>query len=431
MPKDSSRPSFPTSSSEFALPVPVASTSAVTIEESNCLLQRFRRPSLLAPKAVLHSPLQASFTLSPSPSRSKRKAVDDDDCLDDSQAYRDIRMQSDTSSGSSSSENPTPPLAPNNSEEELSTKSFRSKSVSTPPRKYSDGDSHLRHARRRLSHPLKQPRIFDLVSSESRPVEDEVKSEAAFQRLLASGAELPLHPRTPRTASDKGRYPEEAGNDSQTEDAQSDDEDDCLPSYASSVSEPISIPKRHTPTNSVNGDDFNTMCISESPSFSSMSMDIDMVLSSPSISSTPINSWRHTPPPTSSAIRPNKRKQVEDRYDPYPAAKRRAVSPSVSYLRDNHSSLGSPAARNAPRLPLAIPVSITPTASAASSPTISSSYPASLTRGVPMTASPTLRASMGLSSPVLRPLARNGRREGDDREVEGTGDAVGGLTLGP
>jgi len=174
------------------------------------------------------------------------------------------------------------------------------------------------------------------------------------------------------------------------------------------------------------------------------------MLSSPSISSTPINSWRYTPPPTSSAIRPGKRKRefrrstrtctcqvthvrlvVEDRYDPYPAAKRRAVSPSVSYLRDNHASLGSPITRNTPRLPLSIPVPVPSSASATSSPTIGNSYPSAFTRGVPMTASPTLRASMGLSSPVLRPLARNGRREGDDREVDGTGDAVGGLSLGP
>ncbi|KAF9269982.1 hypothetical protein L218DRAFT_992653 [Marasmius fiardii PR-910] len=425
MPKDSSRPSFPTSSSEFSLPTPVASTSALTIEETNVLFQRFRRPSLLAPKAILHSPLQASFTLSPS---SKRKAADYDDCPDDPHLYRDI-MYSD-SSGSSGSENPTPPLAPNNSEEELGAKAVRSKSVSTPPRKYSDGDSHVRHARRRLSFPLKQPRIFDIVSTESRPaVEDEVKSEAAFQRLLAAGAELPLQPRTPRTTSDRGRYPEEAGNESQPEDTQSDDEDDYMPSYSSSVSEPISIPKRHTPTNSVNGDDFNTMSISESPSF--CSMDVDAGLSSPSISSTPINSWRYTPPPTASAIRPNKRK-VEDRFDPYPAAKRRAVSPSISYLRDNHSSLGSPITRNPPRLPLTIPipVPVSSTPSATSSPTIASSYPSSLARGVSMTASPTLRATIGLSSPVLRPLARNGRRDGDEREVDGAGDGVNGLTLG-
>ncbi|KAG7098964.1 hypothetical protein E1B28_000852 [Marasmius oreades] len=430
MPKDSSQSSFPTSSSDFALPTSVASTSALTIEETNFLFQRFRRPSLLAPKAILHSPLQASFTLSPS---SKRKAADYDNCLDGSHLYRD-RIYSD-SSGSSGSENPTPPLAPNNSEEELGTKAVRSKSVSTPPRKYSDADSHVRHARRRLSFPLKQPRIFDIVSSESRPaVEDEVKSEAAFQRLLASGAELPLQPRTPRASSDRGRYPEEAGNESQPEDTQSEDEDDYMPSYSSSVSEPISIPKRHTPTNSVNDDDFNTMSLSESPSFfSSMSMDVDVGLSSPSISSTPINSWRYTPPPTASAIRPNKRK-LEDRFDPYPAAKRRAVSPSISYLRDghSHSSLGSPITRNVPRLPLTIPVPVpaSTTPSATSSPTITSPYPSSLTRGVSMAASPTLRSTIGLSSPVLRPLARNGRRDGDEREVDGTGDAVGGLSLG-
>ena len=73
MPKASSRPSFPTSCTDFALPSsssnPVASTSALTLDDPDVLLQRFRRPSLLAAKAGyvsesrLHSPLASSFTL--------------------------------------------------------------------------------------------------------------------------------------------------------------------------------------------------------------------------------------------------------------------------------------------------------------------------------------------------------------------------------
>ncbi|KAI3622305.1 hypothetical protein WG66_015092 [Moniliophthora roreri] len=445
MPKDSSRPSFPATSSDFALPSSIASTSSLTIEETNFVLQRFRRPSMLAPKAVLHSPLQASFTIhSSSP---KRKIFSENDCIDDSEVYRD-RVLSD-SSPSGSSENPTPPLAPNNSEEDLGNKSSRPKPVSTPPRKFSvDGEPHVRHPKRRLSFPLKQPRIFDIVTSESRPGDDEVKSEAAFQRLLASGTELPLQPRTPRAPSDRGRYPEEAGNESQREDTPSEDEegDSYFLSYPSSVSEPIPISKRHTPASSVNGDDMTNMSISESPSCGSTPMDIDIPSGSPSVSSTPLNQWRYTPPPTSSSMRPNKRKcefiriiaqvrcmtsvAVEDRFDPYPASKRRAVSPSVSYLRDPHPIISSPINRSTPRLPISIPVAI-PAASAAtsatSSPTVGSSY-TSFPRTVPMTSSPTLRASMGLASPILRPLGRH--RWEDEREVEGAGEAVGGLNLG-
>ena len=40
-----------------------------------------------------------------------------------------------------------------------------------------------------------------------------------------------------------------------------------------------------------------------------------------------------------------------------------------------------------------------------------------------------MRSSMGLASPVMRPVPR-AWREGEEREVEGAGEAVGGLTLG-
>jgi hypothetical protein len=46
-----------------------------------------------------------------------------------------------------------------------------------------------------------------------------------------------------------------------------------------------------------------------------------------------------------------------------------------------------------------------------------------------VSSSPTMRSSMGLASPVIRPVPRP-RREGEEREVEGAGEAVGGLTLG-
>lgn len=280
-----------------------------------------------------------------------------------------------------------------------------------------------------------------------------------------------MQPRTPSTMSNRGRYPEEACEDDyQREETPSDDEGEDEPSYASSMSEPIAIRNR-TPAGSVNGDDLNTMSISESPSFSSissMAMDVDVVSesslcftfsdyevqpsASPSISSlssTPIHHWRYTPPPTTSVVRSNKRKRgysfvigdhehsflvaVDDRFDPYPAAsKRRAVSPSLTFLRESHPNVGSPKTRNTPRLPIAIPVVVpgSNNNSATSSPTFSGSFSTSFSRTVPVTSSPTLRASMGLASPILRPLVRGIRRDGEEKEVEGAGEAVGGLSLG-
>lgn len=117
---------------------------------------------------------------------------------------------------------------------------------------------------------LKMPRILSLIS-ESHPEENEVQSEAQFQRLVASCSELPFQPRTPRAASDRGRYPEEAGEEEQRrEETPSDDgEFDELP-YASV--EPINIVKPSTPAQSVNGDDMGML---DSPG--GMAMDVDVV----------------------------------------------------------------------------------------------------------------------------------------------------------
>ncbi|KAJ7751253.1 hypothetical protein DFH07DRAFT_530862 [Mycena maculata] len=427
MPKAAtSRHPLPTSSTDFNLPPSTSAPTALAagyLDDSSILLQRFRRPSLLAPKAIpesrLHSPLGTSFKPS---SSHHRRASQSTSSLDESDTlWSDI-------SPASSSENPTPPLpAPENPDE-----TRRSMPPLTPPRRSLSRGAELAEARlkgRRLSFPLKQPRILNLLA-ESRPVENEVQSEAAFQRLLASGVELP---RTPRTVADRGRYPEEAGHEEfQREDTPSDDGDDNDSTYTSlyplpTGTEPINI---RTPADSVNGDD---MCISESPSLSGM--DVDVPSGSPSMSSmssVSISHWRSTPPPTTSAVRSNKRK-FDERFDPYQnASKRRAVSPSLSYLRDSHPS--SPKSRSNPRLPISIPIMPASAASSTtSSPTVGVGVgPAaflSMSRPGNGISSPTLRATMGLASPILRPIPRR-RGEGEEREVEGAGEGVGGLTLG-
>ncbi|KAJ7293100.1 hypothetical protein C8J57DRAFT_1268124 [Mycena rebaudengoi] len=433
MPKDTARTLLPTSSTDFDLPPSTSSSSLLApAYDDSTLIQRFRRPSLLAPKAThftdsrLHSPLAASFTAS---SSHKRRANHSASSLDDSEClWSDI-------SPPSSSENPTPPLISMDNTDE------RPRSTPlTPPRRSLSRGADLVDARskaRRLSFPLKPPRILNLLA-ESRPVENEVQSEAAFQRLLASGSELP---RTPRTIADRGRYPEEAGptDDFEREETPSDDEDDSnesgyTPYYPIPGSEPINI---RTPAGSVNGDDINTMCISESPGQGS-AMDVDVISGSPSMSSisSSISHWRSTPPPTTSAVRSNKRK-FDERFDPYQnASKRRAVSPSLSYLRsESHPS--SPKSRSNPRLPIAIPIMpASAVSSAASSPTVGVSAAAflSMSRPTGSVSSPTMRASMSLGSPILRPVPRSAagmrRGDGEEREIEGAGEAVGSLSLG-
>jgi len=102
-----SRPSLPTSSSAFALP-PSTSASTSTAEDGGAFMFRFRRPSLLAPKASyladahLHSPLVSSHM--PLWLRRRGQVGVGDDSESDKE-----RMCTD-SSPSNGSENPTPPL---------------------------------------------------------------------------------------------------------------------------------------------------------------------------------------------------------------------------------------------------------------------------------------------------------------------------------
>jgi hypothetical protein len=226
------------------------------------------------------------------------------------------------------------------------------KRPSTPPRRLSSANMDIQDSQtspkssRRLSFPvrkifviveavpncyastqLRQPRIMNLLA-ESRPEENEVKSEAAFQRLISSSTGLPIQPRTPRVAADRGRYPEEAGQEEepQREDSPSDDEDESEDTpfafSASGGSQPITIQKPRTPAGSLNGDDLY-MSISESSSFGTVAMDVDLVSSifvmhrlnidvpqPPGSPATMSTHWRYTPPPTTSAVRSNKRKRT-------------------------------------------------------------------------------------------------------------------------
>ncbi|VDB86608.1 unnamed protein product [Peniophora sp. CBMAI 1063] len=352
----------------------------------------------------------------------------------------DERMWSDRSP-STSSDNATPPMHASQSENE--SEGHTLKLGPAAPMRTSPGqaDSMLvnspAHGRRpSLSGPLKLKRLQALARNDSAPDESEVKSEAQFQRLVASFAALPTQPQTP-AVRDRGRYPEEAadqddpsGDPSDGDDELEPEQDDYPPfAFAEPRSAPIAIVNPRTPgasvSGSVNGDD--------SPGGGVTAMDIDTIPNSlsesPSVSiaslrSTELHQWRYTPPPTATTVvRTNKRK-YDERFDPYPASKRRAVSPSVSSLHGGHTSL-SPIYIPRPR-PVPVPASLP------SSPTVSHSHSSSIRLNSSVASSPTMRASMGLASPITRPIRLNSvsrTRPDEEREVNGAGDGVGGLTL--
>ena len=298
------RLSFPSSSEEFALPSIKTNLSPLADDgPASPLFLRFRRPSLLSKSSNyyaekrIYSPLAISFTL-PSSRRGSTNG-------EESESDRE-RMCTE-SSRSSSSGNPTPPIVMPSENEVEETREENDKehlNPSTPPpnrnRSVLDNDSVFGSSTvgpRRLTFPvsgniiqplanlisislmvakLKSPRILDLLA-ESHPDENEVKSEAAFQRLLASCSDLPLQPRTPRAPSDRGRYPEEVGDEEvHGEGSPSDDDDDVDAIFVlDPQSEQIPAkPRACTPAQSVNGDD-PPMSLMGSPMI--MAMDVDAV----------------------------------------------------------------------------------------------------------------------------------------------------------
>jgi hypothetical protein len=301
------RSSLPASSTDFALRASSSPLQSPTDDFNglNPLLFRFRRPSLLSPKYLsdsrLSSPLATSFTAPLRPSSA-------------SDVDRE-RIWADSRSASESSENATPPLNGSEADKDAGVDSDSAMKTSRPqtppPRNPSSSSmdiitesSYLPHLRR-LSHPVrhvtpfiinpsshtltcmrgiqvKLPRILNIVRESSRPDENEVKSEAQFQRLVASFSELPMQPRTPRAPSDRGRYPEEVSEDRgvprcQTPSDDSDYEDadtNTIPfPFAPPTQEPIAIRTR-TPAPSVSGSLCGDDITADSPG---AAMDVDMV----------------------------------------------------------------------------------------------------------------------------------------------------------
>ncbi|KAF8481383.1 hypothetical protein JB92DRAFT_3132910 [Gautieria morchelliformis] len=458
------RPSLPTSLSDFALfptssSTPPCPSSAVALDDG--LFRRLRRSSLLAANPITAalgegktgSPLAISFTPRQIPSLDSKMA--DDSSPETPSETQSVLFTNCNASSSSSGTTETPstsrPAGPASSS--LSADSLE------PPARLNTG---------RVAHPPKPARLLDLRELTS-PIESELKSEAQFQRLIASysynGFPPGKHvPRAQRAWSDRGRYPEEVGGD-----------DDDLDQAYESASEDGEGAHGAGSVHSVNvtpsgsGED-QAMTIDTSLAGGFM-MDVDMAspLLPPSahsaISSPTQPQWRQTPPPTSSAVRSNKRK-FDDRYDPYPtAAKRRAVSPSVntlhphahhshshphqshshshshqhshSHSHSHHSSRSGSSSHSHPSAsPISIPIprsarSVTsspvlrPTSSPVMRPT---SFPGQ---------SPILK---GTSSPTMRSIARlpplaslrggyDGERDKSRKCVDGAEEAVSSLSL--
>lgn len=158
------RPTFAASSSEFALPNPSSSSSTPAQNEDTINL-RFRRPSLLAPKAIsssdlrLQSPLaNAPFTF-PQGNLTRRRSL----------YSTDEDMASD-SSPSGSSGVPTPPLGPPiDVQSESAVSARRRKRNLTPPRhSQTDNPDYVptRRFSRATSHAVSQQSCFIRIYSE-------------------------------------------------------------------------------------------------------------------------------------------------------------------------------------------------------------------------------------------------------------------------
>ncbi|KZV87750.1 hypothetical protein EXIGLDRAFT_194796 [Exidia glandulosa HHB12029] len=272
------------------------------------------------------------------------------------------------------------------------------------------------------------PRLQYLRSeSESHHAEQELKMEAHFQRLLASNtvseSVLPLH--SPRPTVNRGRFPDEVDPEEPTQEEDDSDDDDRGAAFGleeRAMSEDGSTALRASPAISLMDLD--------APSGGSSYFSVHSSHSNSSNSGTPKDAWRQTPPPTSNGSRVGKRKfTVDDRYDPYPTAKRRAVSPSISLSQ--RDSMLSPLV--IPRSPVIRPST---SMSAASSPVFarpSTGNGNGTGSGMmSLSSSPVLRPSVShLSSPILRPIVRlrAGAAAAMDANAEAAGDGVGGLRL--
>ncbi|KAH8119907.1 hypothetical protein DFH11DRAFT_15858 [Phellopilus nigrolimitatus] len=359
----SPRPSLPTSLSEFALPLSSSSSSTLcslnseqsspqfqTKDDSAPLMKRMRRPTIHLLDSRMNSPLAGSFTIpAPRSFKGKERSTEGENEATEVMEgdFRDKdRITTDSSSPSSESDIQTPPLRLEHSRlDELNERSkslpmdiSRSASPAAalkPSADIQDGPSHSMLFGKRVPYPPKPARLISL-RAEAHPEDSEVKSEAQFQRLLASFSGLPPglgHGRSARAASDRGRYPEEAGGDDefQREDTPSDDGEDedetssltLFSNKGSNGSDPINITKPSTPVPNIFGtpeDMGGFRNISESPGYV-MDVDVPMhPIGSPSLTTSmvPPQQWRQTPPPTTStsAVRTAKRK-YEDRFDPY------------------------------------------------------------------------------------------------------------------
>ncbi|KAG8769053.1 hypothetical protein FRC12_005200 [Ceratobasidium sp. 428] len=314
----------------------------------------------------------------------------------------------------------------------------RPRSPSTPPSR--PGILH-RRTHSAGTH-FKLPRLLSIQSELANPGDSELKSEASFQRLLASNADLPSalvrtpHPRR----RDRGRFPEVYLDEDEAVESE-DDDDDLGPAHASGSNEALSS-MRPTPA-SQGADEFTMDDILDSPA----RMDVDMgSYGSPPVlgSLFAMKGWRQTPPPTVAPSRIGKRK-LDERYEPYPQKRPRGISPTSfsnnastnPYILPPGIVPRSPITTAAPRPtpsalapspPIAIPHARngtmgchTPTPSAYTSGSM-------MLYGSPISSSPILRPVRGLGLGVNGNGSREERER--EREVDGAGNGVKRLDLG-
>lgn len=294
---------------------------------------------------------------------------------------------------------------------------------------------------------FKLPRLLSIQSELTNPADAELKSEASFQRLIASNADLPAAlVRTPRPRRrDRGRFPEVYLDDDDAVESD-DDDDDLLGSQPAASGSNEGLASRGAL--SLGGDEFTMDDVLDSPA----RMDIDMgSYGSPPVLSSlfSMKGWRQTPPPTVAPSRIGKRK-LDERYEPYPQKRARGTSPTAfntpnPYLLPPGTVPRSPITTAAPRPtalapspPIAIPQSRTMCHTPTPTYSANSGYAPMMLYGSPIPSSPAFGA---MNSPILRPVrgalglglgGGSGSREERERErqVDGAGNGVRSLDLG-